>query len=281
MTLGRYRFLSIVDYKSLLIKKWIQNNRTKSYLSQTFISLSKHHSNRIQQRSLIFSFANMATTSKKYENIQIAKSNHLNLEKSPYLLQHATNPVDWYPWCDEALEKAKKEDKCIFLSVGYSTCHWCHIMEKESFKNKEIAIIMNKNFINIKVDKEERPDIDRIYMTFVQATTGHGGWPMSVFLTPDLKPIFGGTYFPPEDTSRQTGFKTILLSIAQKWNQSKTKINEAGSTNLEILQNISKIPHTSKNVAKFVFNNLKMNLNLNLEDLVLHIICNHQNFHSR
>ncbi|KAG6798045.1 spermatogenesis-associated protein 20 [Apis mellifera caucasica] len=246
MTLGRYRFLSIVDYKSLLIKKWIQNNRTKSYLSQTFISLSKHHSNRIQQRSLIFSFANMATTSKKYENIQIAKSNHLNLEKSPYLLQHATNPVDWYPWCDEALEKAKKEDKCIFLSVGYSTCHWCHIMEKESFKNKEIAIIMNKNFINIKVDKEERPDIDRIYMTFVQATTGHGGWPMSVFLTPDLKPIFGGTYFPPEDTSRQTGFKTILLSIAQKWNQSKTKINEAGSTNLEILQNISKIPHTSK-----------------------------------
>lgn len=112
----------------------------------------------------------MATTSKKYENIQIAKSNHLNLEKSSYLLQHATNPVDWYPWCDEALEKAKKEDKCIFLSVGYSTCHWCHIMEKESFKNKEIAIIMNKNFINIKVDKEERPDIDRIYMTFVQAS---------------------------------------------------------------------------------------------------------------
>lgn len=111
----------------------------------------------------------MATTS-NLENIQIAKNNHLNLEKSPYLLQHATNPVDWYPWCDEALEKAKKEDKCIFLSVGYSTCHWCHVMEKESFKNKEIAIIMNKNFINIKVDKEERPDIDRIYMTFVQAS---------------------------------------------------------------------------------------------------------------
>ncbi|OAD58474.1 Spermatogenesis-associated protein 20 [Eufriesea mexicana] len=186
----------------------------------------------------------MASTSNP-TNTQILKKNRLSLEKSPYLLQHATNPVDWYPWCDEALERAKKEDKCIFLSVGYSTCHWCHVMEKESFKNKEIAEIMNKNFINIKVDKEERPDIDRIYMTFIQATSGHGGWPMSVFLTPNLKPIVGGTYFPPEDTYRQIGFKTILLRVAQKWHQSRMKIAEVGSINLERLQNISKITHIS------------------------------------
>ncbi|CAK9826502.1 Spermatogenesis-associated protein 20 [Anthophora retusa] len=187
----------------------------------------------------------MASTS-NLKSAEAQKKNRLGTEKSPYLLQHATNPVDWYPWCDEALEKARKEDKCIFLSVGYSTCHWCHVMEKESFKNAEIAEIMNKNFINIKVDKEERPDIDRIYMTFIQATSGHGGWPMSVFLTPDLKPIVGGTYFPPEDTFRQTGFKTILLNIAKKWNQSKSKMTEVGSTNFETLQSISKIPQTSK-----------------------------------
>ncbi|CAL7940875.1 unnamed protein product [Xylocopa violacea] len=247
MTLGRYRLSPIVDYTAALSKKWWIQNQIRSYLIPAiFVSLNEPHLNRVNQRLLSFSlFANMATTSNQ-KNTQVQKRNRLSLEKSPYLLQHATNPVDWYPWCDEALEKAKKELKCIFLSVGYSTCHWCHVMEKESFKNEEIAEIMNKNFINIKVDKEERPDIDRIYMTFIQVTTGDGGWPMSVFLTPDLKPIVGGTYFPPEDTFRQTGFKTILLNVAQKWNQSKAKITEVGSINLKTLQSISKIPSTSK-----------------------------------
>ena len=123
--------------------------------------------------------------------------NRLARERSPYLLQHAGNPVDWYPWGEEAFEKARREDKPIFLSIGYSTCHWCHVMEHESFENAEVAAALNADFVSIKVDREERPDVDRVYMTFVQSTTGSGGWPMTVFLTPDLKPFFGGTYFPP------------------------------------------------------------------------------------
>jgi uncharacterized protein YyaL (SSP411 family) len=125
-------------------------------------------------------------------------TNRLIHEKSPYLLQHAHNPVDWYPWGREAFDKAKKENKPIFLSIGYSTCHWCHVMEHESFENPTIAKLMNDNFVSIKVDREERPDVDQVYMTFVEATTGSGGWPMTVFLTPDLKPFFGGTYFPAQ-----------------------------------------------------------------------------------
>ena len=128
----------------------------------------------------------------------IEHRNRLANETSPYLLQHANNPVDWYPWGDEAFERAREEDKPIFLSIGYSACHWCHVMEHESFENEAIAAIMNEHFINIKVDREERPDVDDIYMTAVQAMTGRGGWPMSVFLTPDLKPFYGGTYFPRE-----------------------------------------------------------------------------------
>jgi uncharacterized protein YyaL (SSP411 family) len=129
-------------------------------------------------------------------------TNRLIHEKSPYLLQHAHNPVDWYPWGREAFDKAKKEQKPIFLSVGYSTCHWCHVMERESFENPEIAKLMNNNFVSIKVDREERPDIDQVYMTFVQATTRSGGWPMTVFLTPDLKPFFGRNLF---SARRQVG----------------------------------------------------------------------------
>ena len=125
-------------------------------------------------------------------------TNRLVASKSPYLLQHAQNPVDWYPWGEAAFAKARQENKPIFLSVGYSTCHWCHVMERESFENEAIAKIMNEHFICIKVDREERPDVDRVYMKFVQATTGGGGWPMNVWLTPDLKPFFGGTYFPPD-----------------------------------------------------------------------------------
>ena len=123
--------------------------------------------------------------------------NRLANESSPYLLQHAQNPVNWFPWGDDAFAKARAEDKPIFLSIGYSTCHWCHVMEHESFENETVAAVLNEHFVPIKVDREERPDIDRVYMTFVQATTGSGGWPMSVWLTPDLKPFYGGTYFPP------------------------------------------------------------------------------------
>ena len=125
--------------------------------------------------------------------------NRLAKEKSPYLLQHAENPVDWYPWGREAFEKAKKENKPVLLSIGYSTCHWCHVMEEESFSDPKIAQLMNDNYVSIKVDREERPDIDAIYMSYVMATTGRGGWPMTVFLTPEKKPFYGGTYYPPED----------------------------------------------------------------------------------
>lgn len=156
------------------------------------------------------------------------KTNRLALEKSPYLLQHATNPIDWYPWGEEAFDKAKKENKLIFLSVGYSTCHWCHVMEKESFENEAVAEIMNKYFVSIKVDREERPDVDKMYMTFIQATVGGGGWPMSVFLTPSLEPLAGGTYFPPEDRFGRPGFKTVLKSIAEQWMSKQKAIEGSG-----------------------------------------------------
>jgi uncharacterized protein YyaL (SSP411 family) len=138
--------------------------------------------------------------------------NRLIHETSPYLLQHAYNPVDWYPWGAEALQKAQREDKPIFLSIGYSACHWCHVMERESFENHEIANYLNEHFVSIKVDREERPDIDEIYMTAVQLLTGQGGWPLTVFLTPDLKPFFGGTYFPPQDRWGRPGLLTVLKS---------------------------------------------------------------------
>jgi uncharacterized protein len=155
-------------------------------------------------------------------------TNRLAHEKSPYLLQHAHNPVNWYPWGEEAFAEARRENKPIFLSVGYSTCHWCHVMAHESFENEEVAAIMNRDFVNIKVDREERPDVDRVYMTFVQATTGGGGWPMSVWLTPDLKPFVGGTYFPPEDRYGQPGFKKVLDRIATAWKENHDKIIEQG-----------------------------------------------------
>ncbi len=153
-----------------------------------------------------------------------ATPNRLIHEKSPYLLQHAFNPVDWRPWGKEAHEKARAENKPIFLSVGYSTCHWCHVMEKESFSNPEIAEILNQNFIPIKLDREERPDIDKIYMTAVQAMSGRGGWPLNVFLTPDLKPFYGGTYFPPEPRWGMQGFPQLLNRIADLWSKEKKGI---------------------------------------------------------
>ncbi len=163
-------------------------------------------------------------------------SNRLAQEKSPYLLQHQHNPVQWYPWGPEAFERARREQKPIFLSIGYSTCHWCHVMAHESFENPAIAALMNEHFINVKVAREERPDVDRVYMTFVQATTGSGGWPMSVFLTPDLKPFLGGTYYPPEDRYGRTGFPTVLARVNAAWNSDRDNIISHGNTVLEQLR---------------------------------------------
>ncbi len=143
--------------------------------------------------------------------------NRLENETSPYLLQHKDNPVDWYPWGEEAFEKARAEDKPVLLSVGYSACHWCHVMERESFENEETAKLMNEGFINIKVDREERPDVDSIYMAATQAMTRHGGWPMTVFMTPDGAPFYAGTYFPPVPSRGMPAFGQILESLSDAY----------------------------------------------------------------
>lgn len=169
-------------------------------------------------------------------------ANHLIGEKSPYLLQHAHNPVDWYPWGEEAFEKARREKKPIFLSIGYSTCHWCHVMARESFENGEIARILNGRFVPIKVDREERPDVDKVYMTYVQATTGGGGWPMSVWLTPDLTPLLGGTYYPPEDRWGRPGFKNVLMRISEAWKQDPDRLIASSEDILRELRKASAAP---------------------------------------
>jgi uncharacterized protein len=152
--------------------------------------------------------------------------NRLIHQRSPYLLQHARNPVDWYPWGAEALERARREDKPVFLSVGYSSCHWCHVMEHESFEDQQVADLLNKHFVSIKVDREERPDLDEIYMTATQLMTGRGGWPNSLFLMPDGRPWFAGTYFPREDAGGRAGFKTILAQLANVWTNRRTDVEE-------------------------------------------------------
>ncbi len=169
-------------------------------------------------------------------------TNRLAGETSPYLLQHAHNPVDWYPWGPEALAKARAEGKPIFLSVGYSACHWCHVMERESFENPEIASLMNEFFVNVKVDREERPDIDQIYMAAVQAITGQGGWPMSVFLTPDLKPFYGGTYFPPSDSRGMPGFPRVLSSVHKAWQERRDDILKSASDLTAQLASLGEVP---------------------------------------
>jgi uncharacterized protein YyaL (SSP411 family) len=168
------------------------------------------------------------------------KPNRLIEEKSPYLLQHSMNPVAWMAWGEEAFEKAKGEERPIFLSVGYSTCHWCHVMEKESFENPDIAEVLNAYFVPVKVDREELPDLDRLYMSYVQSTTGRGGWPMSVWLTPDLQPFYGGSYFPPEERYGMPGFKTILLSIARLWENDREKVITASGNFFASLAEVSK-----------------------------------------
>jgi uncharacterized protein YyaL (SSP411 family) len=165
-------------------------------------------------------------------------TNKLINETSPYLLQHAHNPVDWHPWGEEALAQAKKENKPIFLSIGYAACHWCHVMERESFENEKIAEILNEHFISIKVDREEHPDLDDIYMTAVMAISGSGGWPMTVFLTPELKPFYGGTYFPPEDKWGRVGFKNLILRLNDFWQngQSRTKLYQDADTLSKVVE---------------------------------------------
>jgi uncharacterized protein YyaL (SSP411 family) len=163
-------------------------------------------------------------------------SNRLARERSPYLLQHANNPVDWYPWGEDAFAKARSEQKPIFLSIGYSTCHWCHVMEHESFEDASIADVLNRKFVAVKVDREERPDVDRVYMTFVQATTGAGGWPMSVWLTPELRPFFGGTYFPPSSRWGRPGFIDVLTEIGRAWKDEREKVLQSAETILDRLK---------------------------------------------
>ncbi len=161
------------------------------------------------------------------------KTNHLIDEKSPYLLQHAYNPVAWRPWSEESLRLAREQDRPIFLSIGYSTCHWCHVMAHESFEDEGIAALLNRSFISIKVDREERPDLDRIYMAATQAMTGSGGWPLSVFLLPDGRPFYAGTYFPPQSRYGHPGFSDILAAIERAWQEDRLKISESA-------ENISK-----------------------------------------
>jgi len=173
------------------------------------------------------------------------KTNRLIDETSPYLLQHARNPVAWYPWGEEALQKARDEDKPLMLSVGYSACHWCHVMERESFESEVIAALLNEHFVSIKVDREERPDIGEIYMNAVQMMTGSGGWPLTVFLTPALEPFYGGTYFPPDDRWGRPGFKTLLSELARVFAEERSKIQETSNALTERLQTLSFTPKTS------------------------------------
>src|SRR3954447_7146330 len=164
--------------------------------------------------------------------------NRLAKETSPYLLQHRDNPVDWYPWGEDAIGRARREDRPIFLSIGYSACHWCHVMEHESFENEAISRVLNENFVPIKVDREERPDLDQIYMNAVQMLTGHGGWPMSVFLTPELKPFYGGTYWPPHSSRGMPGFDQILAGVSDAWKNRRDQALTAAEQLTVELQNV-------------------------------------------
>ncbi len=192
--------------------------------------------------------------------------NRLIHETSPYLLQHADNPVDWYPWGSEALKLAKDTDKPILLSVGYSACHWCHVMEHESFENIEIAFLMNQYFVSIKVDREERPDIDHIYMNSVQIMSGQGGWPMTVFLTPDGKPFYGGTYYPPDDRYGRPGFGKILQAVATAWREKRDEIIDQGEVMAEQLNAMSQVPGLSSDLSSGLLDSAVKKLSNDFDD---------------
>jgi len=187
--------------------------------------LGEEHEVLVQRISRIF------VTNHKHTNALIN-------ETSPYLLQHAHNPVNWHPWGQDALGKARAENKPILLSIGYSACHWCHVMEHESFENEDIAQLMNDNYINIKVDREERPDLDQIYMNAVQMMTGQGGWPMTMFLTPEGVPFYGGTYFPPDDRFNMPGFPRVLLSVAEAYRSQPEQVATTASSMLGELRRV-------------------------------------------
>ncbi|MGH9971770.1 MAG: thioredoxin domain-containing protein, partial [Pyrinomonadaceae bacterium] len=177
-------------------------------------------------------------------------TNRLINETSPYLLQHAHNPVDWYPWGEEAFKKAKSDNKPVLLSIGYSACHWCHVMEHESFENENIASLMNENFVNIKVDREERPDLDQIYMNAVQMMTHHGGWPMTVFLTPEGVPFYGGTYFPPQDRNNMPGFPRVLISLADAYRERPDEIAQTAASIVTELNRLNLARESNEPLAK-------------------------------
>jgi uncharacterized protein YyaL (SSP411 family) len=191
-------------------------------------------------------------------------ANRLENETSPYLLQHAHNPVDWFPWGEEALQKAKEENKPILVSIGYAACHWCHVMEKESFENEETAALMNENFINIKIDREERPDLDHIYMDAVQTMTGSGGWPLNVFLTPDKKPFFGGTYFPPRRAFNRSSWREVLVAVSSAFREKRDEIDaQADNLTAHLLQSDSlghQPPGDLSNISKGKIDELFQNL---------------------
>ena len=177
-------------------------------------------------------------------------TNHLINETSPYLLQHAHNPVDWHPWGEEAFAISRKQNKPVLLSIGYSACHWCHVMAHESFEDEEIARLMNENFVNIKVDREERPDLDQIYMNAVQMMTHHGGWPMTVFLTPDAIPFYGGTYFPPQDRYNMPGFPRVLISVAEAYRDKRSDIDQTSDQLLSELRRLSATSGSEQSIEK-------------------------------
>src|SRR5512139_2673475 len=170
------------------------------------------------------------------------RPNRLAAETSPYLLQHAYNPVDWYPWGEEALRAAKSANKPILLSIGYSSCHWCHVMERESFENEEIARVLNERYVSVKVDREERPDVDDVYMSAVQLVVGRGGWPLSAFLLPDGRPFFGGTYFPPDDRGGRAGFRTLLLRLSEAWGNRRDELEETAARIVEEVRDAGRLP---------------------------------------
>ncbi|CAE6138872.1 unnamed protein product [Arabidopsis arenosa] len=226
--LHRFASRSIASLSSLPRRRIIVRIRNPSFSSPFPPILSRPISSGKVVAMAKESSSSTSSTSQKH-------TNRLAAEHSPYLLQHAHNPVDWYPWGEEAFEEARKRDVPIFLSIGYSTCHWCHVMEVESFEDEEVAKLLNDSFVSIKVDREERPDVDKVYMSFVQALYGGGGWPLSVFLSPDLKPLMGGTYFPPNDNYGRPGFKTLLKKVKDAWDSKRDTLVKSGTYAIEEL----------------------------------------------
>ncbi|KAJ9696406.1 hypothetical protein PVL29_008564 [Vitis rotundifolia] len=213
-----------------------------SSLSRAFPLFPRRHVHTLKVLAMAERSMKTASHSHKY-------TNRLAAEHSPYLLQHAHNPVDWYPWGEEAFSEARKRDVPIFLSIGYSTCHWCHVMEVESFENEGVAKLLNDWFVSIKVDREERPDVDKVYMTYVQALYGGGGWPLSVFLSPDLKPLMGGTYFPPDDKYGRPGFKTVLRKVKDAWENKRDVLVKSGAFAIEQLSEALSATASSNKLA--------------------------------